>query len=56
MGAMTGVMGSLAALEAIRAIVPFGDDPTGKLLLADSLAVRFRTIALPKDPGCPTCG
>ena len=56
MGAMTGVMGSLAALEAIRAIVPFGDDPTGKLLLADSLAFRFRTIALPKDPGCPTCG
>lgn len=56
MGAMTGVMGSLAALEVIRAIVPFGDDPAGKLLLADALAFRFRTIALPKDPGCPVCG
>ena len=56
MGAMTGVMGSLAALEAIRAIVPFGDDPAGKLLLADALAFRFRTITLPKDPGCPVCG
>lgn len=56
MGAMTGVMGSLAALEAIRAIVPFGDDPAGKLLLADALAFRFRTIHVPKDPGCPTCG
>jgi adenylyltransferase/sulfurtransferase len=56
LGAMTGVMGSLAALEAIRAIVPFGDDPAGKLLLADALAFRFRTIALPKDPGCPVCG
>ena len=56
MGAMTGVMGSLAALEAIRAIVPFGDDPAGKLLLADALAFRFRTISLPKDPGCPACG
>jgi len=55
MGAMTGVMGSLAALEVIRAIVPFGDDPAGKLLLADALAFRFRTINLPKDPGCPTC-
>lgn len=55
MGAMTGVMGSLAALEVIRAIVPFGDDPAGKLLLADALAFRFRTIRLPKDPGCPTC-
>lgn len=56
LGAMTGVMGSLAALEVIRAIVPFGDDPAGKLLLADALAFRFRTIALPKDPGCPVCG
>jgi molybdopterin/thiamine biosynthesis adenylyltransferase len=56
MGAMTGVMGSLAALETIRAIVPFGDDPAGKLLLADALAFRFRTISLPKDSGCPVCG
>lgn len=56
MGAMTGVMGSLAALEVIRAIVPFGNDPAGKLLLADALAFRFRTIALPRDPGCPVCG
>jgi len=55
LGAMTGVIGSLAALEAIRALVPFGDDPAGKLLLVDALAFRFRTLALPKDPGCPAC-
>lgn len=52
LGAMAGVMGSLAALEVIRAIVPFGEDSAGKLLLADALSLRFRTIALPKDPGC----
>lgn len=51
-GAMAGVMGSLAALEVIRAIVPFGDESAGKLLLADALSLRFRTITLPKDPGC----
>ena len=56
LGAMTGVMGSLAALEAMRAIIGFGDDSTGKLLLIDALAFRFRTIALPKDPGCKGCG
>jgi adenylyltransferase/sulfurtransferase len=55
LGAMTGVLGSLAALEAIRAIAPFGEDPAGKLLLVDALAFRFRTLALPKDPGCPAC-
>ena len=52
LGALTGVMGSLAAMEAIRALTGFGDDPAGRLLLVDALAFRFRTIAVPKDPGC----
>ena len=56
LGAMTGVLGSLAALEALRAIIGFGEDSAGKLLLVDALAFRFRTIALPKDPGCTACG
>ncbi|RYD65204.1 MAG: molybdopterin-synthase adenylyltransferase MoeB [Sphingomonadales bacterium] len=56
LGALTGVMGSLAALEAIRAIAPFGEDSAGKLLLVDALALRFRTIILPKDGGCTSCG
>lgn len=55
LGALTGVMGSLAALEAIRACAPFGEDSAGKLLLVDALALRFRTLKLPKDPGCPAC-
>jgi adenylyltransferase/sulfurtransferase len=55
LGALTGVLGSLAALETIRALVPFGDDPAGKLLLVDALGFRFRTLRLPKDPGCPGC-
>jgi adenylyltransferase/sulfurtransferase len=52
LGALTGVMGSLAAIEAVRQIVPFGEESAGKLLLVDALAFRFRTIVLPKDPGC----
>jgi adenylyltransferase/sulfurtransferase len=55
LGALTGTLGSLAAIEAIRAIVPFGTDPAGSLLLVDALNFRFRTIGLPKDPGCG-CG
>jgi adenylyltransferase/sulfurtransferase len=56
LGAMTGVMGSLAALETMRSITGFGEDSAGKLLIVDALAFRFRTITLPKDPGCPACG
>ena len=56
LGALTGVMGTLAALEVLRAIAGFGEDSAGKLLLVDALSLRFRTLALPKDPGCPACG
>jgi molybdopterin/thiamine biosynthesis adenylyltransferase len=55
LGALTGVIGSLAALEAIRQITGFGQDTAGKLLLVDALSLRIRTLTLPKDPGCPTC-
>ena len=52
LGALTGVLGALAAIEAVRQLVPFGADSAGTLLLVDALAFRFRTIALPRDPGC----
>lgn len=54
-GALTGAMGSLAALETIRALVPFGKDMAGRLMIADLLSMRFRTLDVPKDPACPGC-
>lgn len=56
LGPVAGVLGSLAALEAIRCVAPFGEDMAGKLLLVDLLAMRFRTIRLLKDSGCAGCG
>lgn len=55
LGAMAGVMGSLAAVEVIRIVTGFGEDSAGKLLVADALSLRFRTIKVPKDPGCLAC-
>lgn len=55
LGPVTGVLGSMAALETIRAVTPFGDDPAGRLTLIDLLDLRFRTIRVPKDPACPAC-
>lgn len=52
LGALTGVLGSLAAIEAVRQIVPFGEDTAGRLLIVDALAFRFRTVTLRKDPAC----
>lgn len=55
LGALTGVIGSLMALEAIRELTGFGPSSAGSLLLFDARAGRFRTIILPKDPACPAC-
>lgn len=56
LGAMTGLLGSLAALEAVRLLTGFGGDTAGRLLLIDALDLRFRSLRLPKDPGCAACG
>jgi len=55
LGAMAGVMGSLAAMEAIRIVTGFGENAAGKLLRVDALTLRFRTVQVAKDPGCPAC-
>lgn len=55
LGAMAGLAGSWAALEAIRAIVPFGEDPLGKLHIFDGLTPKLRTIRIAKDPACRAC-
>lgn len=56
LGAMCGLMGSFAAMEAIRVLTGFGDAQTGKLHLFDGMAPSMRTIKLPKDPACGSCG
>jgi len=56
LGAMAGVVGSLAALEVLRAIVGFGEDLAGKLLLIDGLSLRMRSVRVTEDPGCRCAG
>jgi molybdopterin-synthase adenylyltransferase len=56
LGAMCGLMGSFAAMEAIRWLTGFGDAQKGKLHIFDGLKPSMRTINLPKDPECRSCG
>lgn len=56
LGALTGIIGSMMALEVLREIVGFGESLAGRLLLYDGLGARVRTVRLPKDPHCPACG
>jgi molybdopterin-synthase adenylyltransferase len=56
LGALTGVLGSLMALEVIREIVGFGEGLVGRLLMVDALSMRFETLAYAWDPGNPLSG
>src|SRR5208282_53211 len=50
LGALTGVVGSLMALEVIREIVGFGEGLVGRLLMIDARAMRFETLDYAWDP------
>jgi adenylyltransferase/sulfurtransferase len=56
LGAVTGVMGTLQATEVMKETLGIGEPLAGRLLIWDALAVRFRTIRIPRDPACPACG
>lgn len=56
LGALTGVIGSLQALEIIKEITGVGDNMVGRLLLVDSLSMRFETIRYKRDPKNPLNG
>jgi adenylyltransferase/sulfurtransferase len=56
LGAVTGVMGTLQATEVLKEILGIGESMSGRLLVWDALAARFRTIRLRKDPNCALCG
>jgi molybdopterin/thiamine biosynthesis adenylyltransferase len=56
LGAVTGVMGTLQATEVLKEILGIGDTLSGRLLVWDALATRFRTIKLRPDTSCALCG
>jgi adenylyltransferase/sulfurtransferase len=53
---LPGVIGVIQATETIKLIVGKGEPLIGRLLMYDSLAMRFREIRIRRDPDCPLCG
>jgi sulfur-carrier protein adenylyltransferase/sulfurtransferase len=56
LGVLPGLVGTIQATEAIKLIVGVGEPLKGRLLLVDTLAMKFRTVNVRKDPTCPACG
>jgi molybdopterin/thiamine biosynthesis adenylyltransferase len=44
LGALTGVVGTLQAMEVIKLVTGIGEPLVGRLLLYDALAARFETM------------
>ncbi|WP_319533298.1 molybdopterin-synthase adenylyltransferase MoeB [uncultured Cohaesibacter sp.] len=51
LGALTGVIGSMQAVEAIKEIVGLGEGLVGRLLLYDARSARFETIRYRRKAG-----
>ncbi len=56
LGALTGVVGSLQAMEVIKEIVGVSEGLVGRLLLYDGRAARFEMIRYAWDPSNPLNG
>jgi len=56
LGATTGIIGSLQAMEAIKLLAGMSDSLKGKLIVCDFRDMYFATIEIFKRPDCPVCG
>ncbi|VXC87264.1 SAMP-activating enzyme E1 [Oceanicaulis sp. 350] len=54
-GALTGVIGSIMAMEAIKLITGAGEPLIGRICVYDGLSGRARTVTLPASRSCPAC-
>jgi len=56
LGVLCGIVGGLQTNETIKLIIEQGDSLVGRLVLFDSLGMKFREMKLRKDKNCPICG
>ena len=59
LGALVGLVGSLAAMQAMRVLLQghaaLGDPQWSRLHLFEGLAPALRTLRIAKDPECRGC-
>lgn len=55
LGPVTGVLGSLQALEVIKILAGWGEGLLGRLLLLDLQSYEQRIVRISRRPDCPDC-
>lgn len=52
---LSGIIGSIQALEVMKVILNLGEVLSGKLLLLDALTMEWRSLKIRQDLACPVC-
>jgi len=52
---LTGMVGAIQAMEAIKLIVGTGESLSGRLLIVDAHAAEWRSVKVARDPACKVC-
>jgi molybdopterin/thiamine biosynthesis adenylyltransferase len=55
LGAVSGTVGCLAAIEAIKVVTGWGEPLDDRLLSLDLKHMIFQTLPVARDPDCPVC-
>ena len=56
LGVLPGLLGTMQATEALKLILGIGKPMVGRLLLVDTLGMRFHEVAVERDESCEWCG
>ena len=52
---LTGVIGAMQAMEALKLAAGIGESLENRLMIFDAKGADWRTVRVKKDPGCSVC-
>ena len=52
---LTGVIGALQAMEAIKLVAGIGESLDKKLVVFDAKTAEWRSVRVARDPACGVC-
>ena len=52
---LTGMIGAMQAMEAVKIVSRAGEAPSGRLLMLDARTSEWRSVRVSKDAGCAVC-
>ncbi len=52
---LTGIIGTTQAAEALKLAAGIGESLDGRLLMLDTLSMRWHSVRVKRDPACPVC-